>query len=348
MTDLEPQHNGTPRQGHAALRGKTYTNTLPRTTQMFFDLKRLLKSGLHFASSCDNANADRYASNPKLHLSDAALGAARNLRGNDREPAVIIHGVMQRSGTVFIGELLRLHPHIHAYPNDLWEIPFLGLTGDMLRIQEQFFQRYKQNIGKIAEHDFLPLFGASLIGYLHSLVPQGKRMLLKVPDVSFLSYFPAVFPFEHLLLLLRDGRDVVSSTIRTWPNANFSAVCQRWDHSARLMMEFHRHRQTSGEPCHLARYEEVVEKPEQFVQDACNHFGLDVSSYPFDQISKIPARGSSALQQTGKVTWNPITRPPDFKPVGRWKTWSIRQKKRFKAIAGQTLIDAGYSNTLDW
>ena len=68
--------------------------------------------------------------------SDHALQVAALIRRVEGKPAIIMHGVIPRSGTVYIGELLRLHPDLHAYPNDIWEIPFLELTSDMLEVQK--------------------------------------------------------------------------------------------------------------------------------------------------------------------------------------------------------------------
>ena len=134
--------------------------------------------------------------------SDQALHVAKTIRGAQRPAAIIIHGVMPRSGTVYTGELLRLHPALHAYPNDIWEMPFLGLAGEIQNVQKQFFTAYKQNKNKLGNHDFLPLFGASIIAYLYSFVPNGKQMLLKAPNVRYLNFFSSLFPFENLLLLM--------------------------------------------------------------------------------------------------------------------------------------------------
>ena len=168
-------------------------------------------------------------------ISPHAFQTAKTIRGENRPPAIIIHGIMKRSGTVYSGELLGLHPYVHSHPNLIWETPFLSLTGDIKKLQQDFFLSYQQNIGKIGENDFLPIFGASFLAYLYSLVPEDQRMLLKVPGVEYLDYFYDVFPNEHLLLLIRDGRDLVASTIKTWPQLRFSDVCRRWANSAKMI-----------------------------------------------------------------------------------------------------------------
>lgn len=281
--------------------------------------------------------------------SDQALEVAYKIRGVEHKPAIIIHGVMPRSGTVYIGELLRLHPDLYAYPNDLWEIPFLETTGDMLEVQKHFFAAYKKNISRIGENDFLTLFGSAFIAYLYSFVPEGKRMLLKVPDVQYLNYFLSVFPNENLLLLMRDGRDVVNSTIRTWPQRNFSDVCKLWDYSARMILgHCKRYADTRSKGKWVAKYEDGVRDPVTFVKDACEHFCIDENKYPFDKLSEIPVMGSSSLKHHGKVTWDPKEKPKNFNTMGRWKEWTRKKKQTFKKIAGWTLLDAGYCENMDW
>lgn len=279
-------------------------------------------------------------------ISDHALQTAKWIRGVGRDPAIIIHGIMKRSGTLYTGELLRLHPDLHAYPSRVWEIPFLPLAGDILRIQRDFFFAYEQNVGKIGENDFLPLFGSSFIAYLYSSVPEGKRMLLKMPDVQYLNYFFSAFPDENLLLLVRDGRDVVTSTIKAWPQIRFSHACRRWDRSARMVLGFHE--RYSGRPGYwLAKFEDATRDPMAFVKEACKRFDLDESKYPYEEIESIPVHGSSTLKRDGKLVGY-VLKPEGFNPIGRWQEWSWWKKWLFKRIAGQTLVDLGYCDDLDW
>jgi hypothetical protein len=286
---------------------------------------------------------------PAPQVTEAALQAACAIRGSDREPALVIHGIMPRSGTVYVGELLRLHPDLHAYPYQLWELPFLQLAGNVVRLQEKFFRIYEQNVGKMGQHDFLPLFGASLIAYLYAAVPPGQRMLVKVPSVQYLNRFPFVFPHEHLLVVVRDGRDLVQSTLRTWPQLNFIQVCRRWDRAARMVLGADRCFSESGPAGYwLARYEDALDDPAAFVREACGRFGLDAARYPYAQIEALPVHGSSALHKTGRVSWRAVERPQNFRPTGYWQEWSAARKWLFKRIAGHALQELGYCRDLSW
>ena len=281
-------------------------------------------------------------------ISHRALEVANHIRELERQPAIFIHGTMQRSGTVYTGEILGLHPDLHAYPNEIWEVPFLKFADKLSDFEHEFLTVYPQNKSKIGKHDFLPLFGSSFIRYLHSYLPEGQRMLLKVPNVYYLNYFFTVFPYENLLLLLRDGRDVVNSTIKTWPNSNFEDVCKRWEHNTETILKFVDYQTERADQIFLARYEHIVQNPETFARDLCNHFNLDSEKFPFGKIENLPVRGSSSLKTGEEVTWNPTPKAVSFKTTGKWNDWSTQMKDTFKRIAGQALIDAGYTSDCNW
>ena len=307
-------------------------------------LRNDLKKYLHYL-------LDRRSFDPRpasAEISPQALEAARSIRGDGRAPALLLHGVMPRSGTVYVGELLRKHPDLQAYPNEIWELPFLQQTVRIQKLQREFFLAYEQNVGKIGNDDFLPLFGSALIAYLYSFLPPERRMLLKVPSVQYLTCFFSMFPEERLLVLVRDGRDVVHSTVRTWPQLRFSMVCRRWRRAAEMVLRFDAIHGADRKGYWLAKFEDAVSDPVAFVEQACDRFDLDVQRYPFEQIEEIRVQGSSSLRKDGKVVWDHVERPKGFSPVGHWQNWSPGKTRTFKRIAGQALIDMGYCDDLDW
>lgn len=279
-------------------------------------------------------------------VSDHALEVANSIRGSGRTPSIIIHGIMKRSGTVYVGELLSLHPDTYSYPNKIWEIPFLPQTGSIKELQREFFLAYEKNIGMVGENDFLPIFGASFIRYLYAFVPEDRRLLVKMPGVQYLNYFYTVFPGESLLLLTRDGRDVVASTIKTWPQLNFVDVCRRWNHSARMVLECHK-KYNGRNGYWLARFEDAVKEPSAFVKKVCEGLELDPDKYPYEKIDSLPVIGSSTTLKDGKG-WEWIRKPKGFQPVGRWQHWSVFKKWVFKRVAGKSLIELGYCTDLSW
>ncbi len=284
-------------------------------------------------------------------ITPQALAAAQSIRGKDRPPAIIIQGVMPRSGTVYVGELLRRHPNLHLNPYEIWEFPGLTLSPHIRNMQSKFFEEYEINRGKIGEHDFLPLVGASLIAYLYQAIPRQKRAAAKMPSVQYLDHFFALFPYENLLILVRDGRDVVHSTLRTWTKLNFIQVCLRWNRSAQAICDSMKRWEAIGQEGYLlAKYETALHLPERFVVEVCRHFNLDKEQYPFDELNQVRIIGSSKLaEKEGEVKWlTHYEKPKDFMPTEYWRNWSPLRQSLFKAIAGRSLQALGYGQEPEW
>ena len=314
------------------------------------ELRKFAWKGRRRLRSALQPQADPYAYIPSLNvLSDSASSASKCIRDPRRPPALMVYGVAPRSGTNFVANLLALHPGFAPWPNLIWEIPFLRSVDHLLAFEKAFFEDFPHNAERMQQDDFLPIFGASFIRYLHSFAPEGKKLLLKEPDARNFAYFPLVFPHEQLLLLLRDGRDVVFSTIKTWPQMQFADVCQRWNDSAKLMLQFSSKHKDNGNYW-IMKYEDVLLNQAEFVKEACHKYSLQESEFPFSEIKSMPVFGSSTdSQKNGTVDWmSHKQRSDDFKPVGRWNSWSKKEKSIFKRIAGETLMEAKYCEDLDW
>jgi hypothetical protein len=128
---------------------------------------------------------------------------------------------------------------------------------------------------------------------------------------------------------------------------NFVQVCLRWNRSARAILDsIKAFNQSHCGKYWLARYEDALENPVSFVNEACRRFDLDVNRYPFEKIDGIKVIGSSKLEEN--VTWQFIPKPEGFRPTGYWTKWSAARKMIFKSIAGRSLIELGYCDDLNW
>jgi protein-tyrosine sulfotransferase len=287
----------------------------------------------------------RIALPANVEVSADALATARIIRGK-YPPTIMVHGVLQRSGTRYLGQLMKLHPDVSVYPRGLVETPILNTAESIRIMQARFLAAFPPNRDGMGADDFLPLFGASFIAYIYGVVPERQTALLAMPDVSSLAYFPFLFPFERPLLLMRDGRDLVESMVRSFSGFPFDEACIRWNRGARIMLEQQKLHATDG--WQIFRYEDAVNHPRQFIEQVCKYCALDAARYLYDRLSEVPVVGSSELQREGHVTWEPIAKPAGFNPVGRWQSWTPTQTRIFKRIAGPTLIESGYVTNLDW
>jgi len=313
-------------------------------------LKNLFGKG-----TADKQNGDPARDGSKqFQVSSHAMEVSREIRidsasrDGGRKPAIMLHGVMPRSGTVHVGNLISLHPELARYPNEIWEFPFLSSTASLLEFQANFFNTYSMNDDKIGRDDFQSIFGAAFVRYLHAFIPPGKRLFVKEPRVNYLEHFVVQFPHEFLVLLMRDGRDVVASTMRSWPESKFEKVCEEWNEAAERIAAFVELHERLENQFLFVKFEEVLEDPTSFVKTLCAKAGLTEAEFPFEKIADLPVQGSSALQPDGQVVWEPQTKPVGFNPVGRWENWTAAQKTQFKSIAGETLVKHGYEPSLDW
>jgi hypothetical protein len=282
-------------------------------------------------------------------ISAAAKRTAETVRGIDRKPAILIQSVMPRSGSNYIAEIIGFHPHVYSFPNEIYEFPLLNCVDDILLMQNRFFQYFPSNKKRIGEIDFLPLFGSALIAFLYSFVPKDKILLIKSPYVDNLNFFFKLFPFEHLVVLLRDGRDVVHSTTKTWPDKYaFSEICSAWDRNTNTILKFKSHFKNDTGNFIFIKFEDGMNNPTDFIKQLCNNFNLDQNIYPYDRLNSVAVIGSSSLKSKGKVSWKRVQKPNDFNPIGNWNKWPYKKKKIFKKIAGETLKKAGYCTDFDW
>jgi protein-tyrosine sulfotransferase len=286
---------------------------------------------------------------------DELQNIAYSIRGRDYRPAIFIHGVLPRSGTNYLADLLARHPHISAHPHRFWEFPLLSTTDNVMELQNDFARIYKKNAEVLTPLEFSAYLNSGLLRFLQQSVCPQKTMLFKFPFVHFIEFFRMLFPRDYQILLLRDGRDIISSSLRTFGTGlrkkKFSAYCREWDYATRSILRYEDNGTLSEPRTIIVRYEKLYSDTEDSVRQILSRtdLDLDLDEYEFRDLRGIPVRGSSSLpNDEGQVNWQPTERPASFNPIGRWEDWSARKKRRFKAIAGRTLIAAGYETNDEW
>jgi protein-tyrosine sulfotransferase len=278
---------------------------------------------------------------------------AESIRGPSPSPAIFVHGVLPRSGTNFVSDALALHPAVHAFPGRLWEFPLLYLAPGAAALQRELCFMFQRNREVMGRFDLLAYLAS---GWLLNLQAEAgaRRILLKSPHVQGLSLFPHIFPHDILVLCLRDGRDVIQSSLGTFERLRlrtkrFRGLASEWRHGTEAILTFEPGGANANRNAAVVRYETLVRDPAAEGRKLLEHARLDPEAYDFEALSRLPVRGSSALASPGAARWEPHQKPQDFQPIGRWHAvWSKSQKNRFKAVAGATLIRAGYAADDHW
>ena len=278
---------------------------------------------------------------------------AADVRGPQPPPALFIHGVLPRSGTNFLADALALHPDVYPHPGRLWEFPLLYVAPGTAALQQEFLFMFRRNSEVMGCYDLLAYLAS---GWLVALQKEAgrRRMLFKSPHVQNINLFRHIFPGDILFLCLRDGRDIIQSSLqsfRRWGprSKSFSGLAREWRHGTEAILTFEPGGENAYARAKVVRYEHLVQKPEATMRGVLDHAGLDPGAFDFAALARLPVRGSSEIRGGDDARWTPHDKPADFQPIGRWKAaWSMVEKARFKAIAGRTLIRAGYTTDMCW
>ncbi|MEM7503647.1 MAG: sulfotransferase [Pseudomonadota bacterium] len=271
---------------------------------------------------------------------------AQQVRGPDYQPAILLHGVLPRSGTNYLANAIALHPDVAAFPHQMWEFPLLHVAQGAEALQSEYIGMFPLNEALLTRHEFLTYLAS---GWLAALQTQmgDQRILLKSPHVQHIGLFPAIFPRDKLVLCLRDGRDVVASTMKTFGTQlfrkSFRQIVTEWKLATDAALDFAGGNGQQRRNAVLIRYEDGVREPRRLMQDLLVRLDLDPASFPFERIEHLPLIGSSTNQAEGALRWRPVARDSSFNPIGRWQNWPRRRIREFMSIAGDTLSRAGYA-----
>ena len=276
------------------------------------------------------------------------------IRGKKYKPAIFIHGVMPRSGTNYLADLLQRHKDVFSFTHHFWEFPLLAFTGNVEDLQSDFNRRISRYPGSLKSFEFSAYLNAGMMKNLQQLSDEPtKTMLFKFPFVHYLRLFRTLFPRDYLLLVLRDGRDVVASSLQTFGSGflkkNFSDYCKEWDYATRCILKYAQGGTFQNSRTIVVKYEDVYQDPEKNIRRILGTLPLNAKRFDFQNIRNEPIRGSSSLRDKhGKVIWRPQEHPETFNPIGRWANWPSSLKSKFKKSAGQSLIAARYAEDYNW
>jgi hypothetical protein len=276
---------------------------------------------------------------------------------------IFICGIMPRSGTNLLASALGLHPNLEVCPAGMWEFPHFRHT-DLLNEYAERIARSPKAVD-FESHRFLRHVGDAWLSYMHADVARGKRIVLKDPSVHGLSEFFTYFPQALLLIIIRDGRDLVASAIKSdfvlprvapfqpghWRRlfgiADFRILCRQYADSARTIDHF---LQSDGRGEHarqikVVKYESLVANRHPVLKEILVWAGLDPSLCDRERLQDLPVRGSSFLR--GQHGEKVVPRPSEFNPVGRWRQWSKWRRRTFDRLAGPSMRRLGYDCAWD-
>jgi hypothetical protein len=258
---------------------------------------------------------------------------------------IFILGVLPRSGTNLLFNLLLLNPDC-GVPEPIWEDYLLESSGLLLEYVSTVYSWWKSadppwDIDERWESQLLEHLGQGLLSFFKCRVGR-KRLLTKTPSVVGLDNFFQIFPDAYLLILVRDGRDLVESAMRSF-GWDRDVTTKNWAKAAKAVMAFDEANRGRALPYRIIRYEDLVLNLDSELRKILDFVNFDPATYDFDRARELPVIGSCTTRECSeRVHWKPVTKSCDFNPTERSSSWSRPMHERFNWLAGQYLIEFGY------
>lgn len=275
-----------------------------------------------------------------------------------KQHPIFIQGILQRSGTNYLNNLLLLHPDVKS-PGLVWEDFFLA-HGDLLTdYSEKTQQRWNPQWGdevsaELGQKALLEFMGNGLVDFMEAQyrnrVAKGVypapdqtpiSLVTATPSVCNLHMFFDLFPNAVPIIIVRDGRALVESGVRSF-GWDYDEAMHMWAAGARHILDFCQNPKHEGKYL-LVHYEDLYIRTEEEMDKVLTFIGLDRRRYNFQNAKNLGVMGSSELVQAeGSLHWKSINKSADFNPLARASEWSPNLRSRFEWIAGEQMRALGY------
>lgn len=272
----------------------------------------------------------------------------------DQAPPIMIVSPMGRSGTNLTKYLLTLHPRVTK-----GQIPEEYVLADATRLEEYaelFMERHRHfgwekffPGGEASPDTMLAAFGSAILktmGCKEEKPPT--RYLMKTPSLVGLETAYRLFPGVQIVVLIRDPRSTVSSSLRShWANnTSLVKLGGRWAQGMRRLSDILKRRPEllAENRLILVRYEELVDDMVGQYRLLLEKLGLPWIDELADAVNNAPVVGSSfeGRDEDGTVNFTPIEKPAGFDPKCRWSDWTPEQHTRFNMVCGAMMKRWGY------
>lgn len=261
-------------------------------------------------------------------------------------------GIAQRSGTNYLYRLLSQHPACAA-PGPIWEDSLVHharwLSEYATRVVSSWDPRWGAAAVVGGADTLLADLGTGLVRFVHRqaahapIGAQARILLTKTPSVQGLEHFPRLFPGARALVLVRDGRSVVESGVRSF-GWQYETAMRDWATAAADIIAFQERHPGPDSPVRVVRYEDLVRHEQDVLTTIFRFLGLDPDQYDFSAAQAMGVTGSSELRRAvGAVHWKPVDKSAGFDPLRRHTDWDRKRQERFAWLAGAQMEALGYT-----
>lgn len=274
-----------------------------------------------------------------------------------RRHPIFVLGILQRSGTNYLNNLLLLHPDVQP-PGMIWEDFHVAHADLLLRYVQDTVQHWPKpwvakleaDLGKGA---LLRHLGAGLIAFMEGqnriwsernpqpASPNPVSLISATPSVANLHLFFDLFPEAAPVIVIRDGPSLIESGVRSF-GWDYEEAMRMWARSARRIIDFRDAPDNHGR-FFLVRFDDLYTRNRDLMAEILDFLELDRSRYDFERAENLAVMGSSEVaQREGKVHWKAEKKRADFNPLQRASAWGPKLKSRFAWIARKESEALGY------
>ncbi|MEO1342192.1 MAG: sulfotransferase, partial [Cyanobacteria bacterium J06635_13] len=169
-----------------------------------------------------------------------------------------------------------------------------------------------------------------------------KILLTKTPSVRGLDNFFDLFPDAYLIVIIRDGRALVESGVRSF-DWNYENATRRWTKNAQTISNLKNKYKDSSRKLLVLRYEDLLKDEKSELIKVFDFLDLDANRFDFNRAKSLGVIGSSDLKKQGSdVHWEVKRKSQEFNPLERFSNWNQRKHRRFNWIAGTRMTEFGY------
>jgi protein-tyrosine sulfotransferase len=251
---------------------------------------------------------------------------------------IFIHGIAPRCGTNFLYRLLRLH-------RDCKTLEYLG-EDHLLRHAHLLFEY----ADRVARH-----WNPSWLHHKERLIQSlGKGLgdffqpeehdgfwLTKTPNTDNIDRFFTLFPEAILLIVVRNGTDLVESGVKSF-KWRYETAFRDWADSGNRIISQQKIASQNNRKLMVVKYEDLHLDPEPVIRRILDLGGIDPEGFDFEALKDLPVFGSSSYGRDGRVSWKPVEKSGDFNPMNRSESWPRRRYYRYNRICGEVATGLGY------
>lgn len=288
------------------------------------------------------------------------LSVLGNVRFQRKRSPIFIIGILQRSGTNYLNNLLLLHPDVRS-PGAVWEDFYLAsaehLQTYVTEMQRRWNPKWLDKLDTmLGPEAVLHHLGGGLVKLMEnqfqSMVESGAQtvpnrpvwVVTATPNTRNLDKFFQLFPDATPIIIVRDGQATVESGVRSF-GWDYEEAMRTWAESARRILQFCQQRENSDRYI-LVKYEDLHLHPEEEMRRIITVLGLDASVFDFEACKNLGLMGSSELKSgpSAEIHWKFVDKPKAFNPLTRAGHWPVALQRRFYYLAGAVTRELGYTS----